>query len=132
MLTKVYKFIKDNNLISQGDTIVCGLSGGADSVALLICMCELSSKLKINVEALHVNHCLRAAESDGDQQFCQELCQKLNVPFLAVSCDVNSYAFEHSLSTEEAARVLRYSIFNEHSEGKSLPLLIMQMTILKQ
>ena len=78
MLTKVYKFITDNKMVTQGDTVVCGLSGGADSVALLICMCELSEKLHINVEALHVNHCLRGAESDGDQQFCQE-------PALAVS-----------------------------------------------
>jgi tRNA(Ile)-lysidine synthase len=120
MLTKVYKFITDNKMVTQGDTVVCGLSGGADSVALLICMCELSQKLHINVEALHVNHCLRGAESDSDQQFCQELCKKLDVPFKAVSCDVSSYAVQHSLSTEEAARVLRYDIFKEYSEGKRL------------
>lgn len=120
MLTKVYKFITDNKMVTQGDTVVCGLSGGADSVTLLICMCELSEKLHINVEALHVNHCLRGAESDSDQQFCQELCKKLDVPFIAVSCDVSSYAVQHSLSTEEAARVLRYDIFKEYSEGKRL------------
>ena len=120
MLTKVYKFITDNKMVTQGDTVVCGLSGGADSVTLLICMCELSEKLHIYVEALHVNHCLRGAESDSDQQFCQELCKMLDVPFLAVSCDVSSYAVQHSLSTEEAARVLRYDIFKEYSKGKRL------------
>ena len=120
MLTKVYKFIKDNNMICRGDTVVCGLSGGADSVALLISMSELSEKLGISVEALHVNHCLRGTESDGDEQFCRELCARLNVPFKAISCDVRSYAEQYSLSTEEAARKLRYDIFREHSKGKKL------------
>ncbi len=120
MLTKIYDFITVNNMISCGDSVVCGLSGGADSVALLIALSELSQRLGINVEALHVNHCLRGAESDGDEQFCCELCKKLNVPFRAVSCDVRSYAELNSLSTEEAARKLRYSIFNEYSEGKKL------------
>ncbi len=120
MLTKVYKFINDNNMICRGDTVVCGLSGGADSVALLISLSELSEKLGISVEALHVNHCLRGAESDGDEQFCHELCARLNVPFKAISCDVRSYAEQYSLSTEEAARKLRYDIFMEHSKGKKL------------
>ena len=120
MLTKVYKFIADNKMICRGDTVVCGLSGGADSVALLISMSELSERLGISVEALHVNHCLRGAESDGDEQFCRELCARLKVPFKAVSCDVRSYAEQYSLSTEEAARKLRYDIFTEHSEGKKL------------
>ena len=120
MLTKVYKFIIENNMLSSGDTVVCGLSGGADSVALLISLVELSTKLGIKVEAVHVNHCLRGAESDGDEQFCRELCKVLNVPFKAVSCDVRSYAEQNSLSTEEAARILRYDIFKSSSEGKKM------------
>ena len=73
MLTKVYKFIIENNMLSAGDTVVCGLSGGADSVALLCSMVELKEKLGINVEALHVNHCLRGAESDGDEACAADL-----------------------------------------------------------
>ena len=120
MLTKVYKFIIDNNMISYGDNVVCGLSGGADSVALLLSLSELSKKLGISVEALHVNHCLRGAESDSDEHFCRELCKRLNLSFKAVSCDVKSYSEQNSLSTEEAARILRYDIFKTYSAGKKL------------
>lgn len=120
MLTKVYKFIIENNMLSAGDTVVCGLSGGADSVALLYSMVELKEKLGINVEALHVNHCLRGAESDGDESFCRRLCSRLAIPFSAVSCDVRAYSEKNSLSTEEAARILRYDIFKDCSRGKKL------------
>ena len=120
MLTKVYKFIIENNMLSAGDTVVCGLSGGADSVALLCSMVELKEKLGINVEALHVNHCLRGAESDGDEAFCRRLCSRLAIPFSAVSCDVRAYSEKNSLSTEEAARILRYDIFKDCSHGKKL------------
>ena len=100
MLTKVYKFIIENNMLSAGDTVVCGLSGGADSVALLYSMVELKEKLGINVEALHVNHCLRGTESDGDEAFCRRLCSRLAIPFSAVSCDVRAYSEKNSLSMQ--------------------------------
>ena len=71
MLNKLYDFIKSEKLIDSGDTVICGLSGGADSVCLLMSLNMLSSKLGITVEALHVNHCLRGSESDRDEQFCR-------------------------------------------------------------
>lgn len=107
-------------MFSDGDTVICGLSGGADSVCLLIVLNQLKKQLKISVEALHVNHCLRGEESDRDEYFCRELCSKLNIPFTAVSCNVKGYADEKSLSCEEAARELRYSIFDEHSDNKKI------------
>ena len=120
MLDKIYRHIKSYNMFNKGSTVVCGLSGGADSVCLLLCLCRLSDKLGITVEALHVNHCLRGDESDRDQEFCRKLCESENIPFIAVSCDVNTFAKEHSLSTEEAARELRYRAFAENSKGKYL------------
>jgi tRNA(Ile)-lysidine synthase len=118
MLDKVCSHIRKYQLISPGDTVVCGLSGGADSVALLLSLRELSDELGITVEALHVNHCIRGAESDRDQEFCRTLCEKLGVRFTAVSCNVPEYAEENSLSHEEAARKLRYGIFSRYSAGK--------------
>lgn len=120
MLDRIYRFIASEGLIDRGDTVVCGLSGGADSVSLLLSLNMLSDKLGITVEALHINHCLRGAESDRDEAFCRDLCSRLDIRFDSVSCDVMSYAISNSLSTEEAARKLRYEAFRKFSEGKKL------------
>lgn len=120
MINKVYQFIMENKMLRNGDCVVCGLSGGADSVCLMLVLTELSDKLGISVEALHVNHCLRGSESDSDEKFCRELCEKLKIPFQSERCDVKKYAEENSLSDEEAARILRYRIFAKNSENKKI------------
>ncbi len=117
MLEKICALARRYDMFGQCSNVVCGLSGGADSVGLLLALHELSDTLGITVSALHVNHCLRGAESDRDENFCRELCQRMGISFKAVSCDVKSYANEHSLSDEEAARILRYRLFAENSEG---------------
>ncbi|MBQ8296872.1 MAG: tRNA lysidine(34) synthetase TilS [Ruminococcus sp.] len=118
MLDKIQRFAEKYNMFPKGSAVVCGLSGGADSVCLLVCLSELSSSLGITVEALHVNHCLRGAESDHDEEFCRDLCERLGISFTSVSCDVRGYAELHSLSLEEAARKLRYNAFSQHSVEK--------------
>ena len=91
-------FIRKENMLRPGDTVVCGLSGGADSVCLLLAMKQLSTQFGITVEALHVNHCLRGDESDRDEAFCRKLCADNGIPFRAFSCNVRAYAAEHSLT----------------------------------
>ncbi len=120
MLKKIRNTAEKYNMIKSGDTVVCGLSGGADSVCLLLSLNQLSAEMNFSLEAIHVNHCLRGEESDRDQQFCYDLCERLNIPFNAVSCDVKGYSEKNGLSCEEAARELRYGIFREYSTGKLL------------
>ncbi|WP_303819435.1 tRNA lysidine(34) synthetase TilS [Ruminococcus flavefaciens] len=120
MLTKVYKFICENNMLTCGDTVVCGLSGGADSVALLLSLYQLREKLGIKVEALHVNHCIRGDESDRDEEFCRDLCKRLDIAFTAVRCDVIRQSKIWQKSTEETARIMRYDEFSKHSVNKKL------------
>ena len=120
MLEKIITLVKENDMFTAGDEVICGLSGGADSCALLLALNELSGKLGIKVSAFHVNHCIRGAESDRDEEFCRELCRKYDIPFKAVSCDVPAYAAENSLSDEEAARKLRYAAFAENSSGRKI------------
>ena len=120
MTDKIFSFIKKYNMISKGDTVICGLSGGADSISLLVVLTEISRKTGFTVKALHVNHCLRGSESDGDENFCREVCRKMNIPFTAVSCDVTAFARKNGLSTEESARILRYRIFAENSAGAKI------------
>ncbi|HAE52177.1 MAG TPA: tRNA lysidine(34) synthetase TilS [Ruminococcus sp.] len=120
MINKIIDFVKQYDMIQKGDCVVCGLSGGADSVCLLLSLMELSRIIGFSVEALHVNHSIRGDESDRDENFCRKLCESLNVPFTAVRCNVPEYAEKNSLSDEEAARILRYKIFSDCSCGKKL------------
>ncbi|MDE5583789.1 MAG: tRNA lysidine(34) synthetase TilS [Ruminococcus sp.] len=121
MIDKIFNFIKQHNMINKGDTVICGLSGGADSVCLLLVLYGLSRKTGLfSVKAIHVNHCIRGRESDRDENFCRELCNKINVPFKAVSCNVPEYAKKNSVSVEESARIMRYSVFAENSVGAKI------------
>lgn len=117
MLEKILNFIEKNKMLSRGDSVICGFSGGADSTVLLHVMTALSGKLGITVKALHVNHCIRGKESDDDEEFCRDFCENRRIPFIAVRCNVPEYAKACGLSEEEAARELRYRAFAEHSAG---------------
>lgn len=113
MKDKVLATIKSNNMLQKGDRVIVGLSGGADSVALLCVLLELREELGITVSAIHVNHCLRGEESDRDERFCEGLCARKQVAFKAVRVDVNSYCATHKTGTEEGARALRYGVFEQ-------------------
>ena len=69
MRNKLLAFLKEQNMVQAGDTVICAVSGGADSMALLWAMHSLKDKLEISVEAAHFNHHLRGEESDGDEAF---------------------------------------------------------------
>ncbi len=107
MLNKVCAFIRSQKLIQPGDRVVCALSGGADSVALLWAMYLLTEKLGITLSAAHFNHNLRGEESDRDQAFCQQLCQRYDIPLYLGSAKVQS----GEKGLEAAAREARYAFF---------------------
>ena len=69
MLNKLEQFIRRNRLLDQGDRVICAVSGGADSMALLMGLYLIKEKLGITLEAAHFNHCLRGSESDEDETF---------------------------------------------------------------
>lgn len=104
-------------MINDGDTVITGLSGGADSVCLLLCLRELSSRMNFSLRAVHVNHSMRGKESDRDQTFCEELCEKLNIPIDVFRVDVYAHMDKSGKSPEEAARELRYGAFENAAKG---------------
>ncbi len=108
---KVKNYIAREALIPHPGTVLCGVSGGADSVALLCILNELSSELNITTAAVHINHCLRGDESDRDEAFVAELCKKLGVKLYSKRFDVLSIS--GGTGIEEAARKVRYSYFDE-------------------
>ncbi len=113
ILRKVRSFIEENNLIKEGDTVIVGLSGGADSVFMLHILTCLSKELGITVVAGHVNHQLRGEEAIRDEKFAETFAKKLGVPFHLHNEDVKATAKKMSVSEEEAGREVRYRFFGE-------------------
>ncbi len=108
LVGKVRKYIAEKN-IPIGERIVAGLSGGADSVCLLLILKELG----VSPVCVHVNHMIRGEEADRDEEFCRSLCEKLGVKFVSYRCNVPEYAKEKGVGTEEAARLMRWERFYE-------------------
>ena len=109
MLSKVKDYIKQHNLLNSNDLYIVALSGGADSVALLLFLDEMGYQ----VHAAHCNFHLRGAESDRDEAFCESLCLQKNIPFHRIHFDTLTYAETHHVSVEMAARELRYGYFEQ-------------------
>ena len=108
--------IQEHRLIdSATQRIYIAISGGADSVALLMAMLALGYSERLG--ALHCNFTLRGEESDCDEAFVRELCSKLGVPLQMKRFDTQSYAEEKGISIEMAARELRYQWFRSFTEG---------------
>lgn len=104
----VRRTIEQYDMIPPGARVLCGLSGGADSVSLLLCLRELG----YDVCACHLNHGLRGAQADADEAFCRALCARLGVPLRAARCDAQAEAARSRQSLETAARRLRYDFFD--------------------
>ena len=81
MMKKVEKFITDNEIFKHGDSVVLGVSGGADSTCLLYVLNDLKEKLDLKLLVVHVNHGIRGEEADRDAMHVKKMCEKLNVPF---------------------------------------------------
>lgn len=113
MQNRLLKFAREQNLIAPGDTVICAVSGGADSVAMLFALYLLREKLGITLEAAHFNHNLRGEESLRDETFVRELCARYEIPLHAASGEIRP----GKKGLEAAARDARYA-FLESLPGK--------------
>ena len=110
---KVERFIQRHGLLTGKRLVLVGLSGGADSVALLGVLVRLGYPCR----ALHCNFHLRGDESDRDEVFARQFADSLGVPFVKVDFDTRGYAAIHQESIEMAARSLRYRWFEEQRQA---------------
>lgn len=117
MLNKVISAIEKYEMFRYNTEVAVALSGGADSVALLLALFELKEKYGLSLSAIHVNHCLRGEESDRDEAFAKKLCESLSIPITVKRIDVKAAAEETGESIELAARNLRYRVFKSESIG---------------
>lgn len=110
---QIERYMEQFRMLEGADCVIAGVSGGADSVCLLLVLNEIRKKLDISLIVLHVNHGIRGEEALRDEVFVRELCRNLNVEYVCVHVDVPGYAKEHRLSEEEAGRELRYRALYE-------------------
>lgn len=114
---KVFKTVCDYDLIPVGEQVTVGLSGGADSVCLLIVLDEISRTHPFLLKACHVNHGIRGEAADEDAAFAERLCRKRNIPFVLKKTDAVGVSRKNHMSLEAAARMERYRLLNEAAEG---------------
>ena len=110
---KVQQYIHQHALLRPGQRVLVGVSGGADSVGLLLILAELSrdSDLKLELTLAHVDHCIRGAKGQADAEFVAELAGKLALPICSQRIDVPDLAAKENISLETAARRARYDFF---------------------
>lgn len=107
---KVFSYIEEHGMIAAGDKIVTGVSGGADSVCLLLMLLAYGKKTPLSLAVVHVNHGIRA-EAEEDARYVEELCRRNGIPFFPVQEDVRGLALREGCSEEDAGRRVRYEAF---------------------
>ncbi|HEX6464160.1 MAG TPA: tRNA lysidine(34) synthetase TilS, partial [Vicinamibacterales bacterium] len=118
LLDRVRRTIRQQALCAPGCRILVALSGGADSVALLLIMRELERDGDLALAgAVHLNHLLRGADADEDERFCAGLASRLGIRFLSDQADVAVLARAQRRSIEDAARTARYAFFERAADA---------------
>lgn len=113
MIDRVKEFIEINNMLDIGDSVILGVSGGADSVCLLMILHELSKSMSLKLIVVHINHGIRGEDAKADYLYVEELCKELNIDFNGFHFDVTLIAKKQKLSEEEAGRKVRYETFEK-------------------
>lgn len=114
---KVRRTIEKHHMLEKGDRVVVGLSGGADSSALLEALYLLKEQYSLSLFAAHINHGIRGEEADNDEAFAESLAKQRDIPFLCLKADAPAYAKEHRIGLEEAGRRIRYDYFESCAKG---------------
>lgn len=116
MQKKIEDFMEKYHMVEQGDCILAAVSGGADSLCLLLLLLQLRQAGKIRLCAVHVEHGIRGADSITDACFVENFCKEHQVPYRIFHCRAQEYAREHKMTVEEGARALRYGFFTQAAE----------------
>ena len=116
ILRRLEEYIAAHDLLKAGDCVLLGVSGGADSTALLFLMKEWAKKMPLSLRVVHVHHGLRPS-ADEDQAFVEAMCKAWGIPCVSRRVEVSAYAKEKGLGTEEAARILRHGVLAEEANA---------------
>ncbi|MTI82134.1 MAG: tRNA lysidine(34) synthetase TilS [Firmicutes bacterium] len=116
IIKRVSNFITSHQMINNGEKVLVAVSGGADSVVLLHILYSLRQQLNISLHVAHLDHMFRGEESREDANFVKLLCQSWQLPHTIVAKDVALYQEQRGLSSQVAAREVRYNLLNEVAE----------------
>lgn len=112
MNNKVLKTVKKYNMLSKGDRVLIGVSGGADSIALLEFFVSVKKKYDLDICVAHIEHGIRGEDSVNDAEFVKNYCKKLGVNFYLKTIDAPNLAKKAKMGVEEYSRMARYDFFN--------------------
>lgn len=116
MINKVLNYVTSNKILTDGDSVLLGVSGGADSICLLSILNQLKTELNLHLSVVHINHHIRGGEADKDALFVKSVCSKMGIDFRLKEIDVKQLAVHTATSEEEAGRNARYEIFYRIAE----------------
>ena len=121
MIDSIKKYVQEQNMFAEGDYVVAGVSGGADSICLLCVLLELRLEIPMTIHVVHINHKIRE-EAGEDAAYVEAFCRERQLPFSLVEADVEQLAAQRHISAEEAGREVRYEAFyrilNENRAGR--------------
>ena len=103
LVKNVYETIMASGMICQGDSVVVGVSGGADSVCLLSVLKNLQMSMALQLTAVHIHHGLRGEAADRDRNFVTALCEDMQIPCVCFQADIRAMAREQHLSIRHTA-----------------------------
>lgn len=112
MISKVFAFMEEYRMIEEGDLVIIGVSGGADSLCLLMVLLEYRKRKHFFPAVVHINHGLRK-EAYEEAEYVRKICDEKGIPFYLVEADVKETVKEKKVSEEEAGRMIRYQAFEE-------------------
>ena len=117
---KILSVIEKHRMLSFGDTVVVAVSGGADSMCLLHFFNKISSKMQLNIICAHVNHSIRGAEADSDEEFVRWFCEENKINAVFAHYNVPKIAKASGESEEQCGRRLRYEFFSSIADNAKI------------
>ena len=123
MLKSVRDYIRTYNMIEPGDEIVAGISGGADSVCMLLNLLELKNEYDFMLKVVHINHKIRD-DAKNDALFVKDLCDRYALDYYLFEEDVEELSKKEGISTEEAGRKIRYERFRQVKEDPNAKIAV--------
>ena len=104
LVQKVSEYMQEHHMVEDGQKIVVGVSGGADSMGLLTVLSELAEYFHLSLVVVHVNHGVRGQSADADQSYVENVCREQEIPCYSFHVDLKRFAQKEGMSQEEAGR----------------------------